>query len=381
MKKIIIILISLIFLTGCWDLRETEEIGFASLIGIDVADNNRIKLMIQDMAPPKGGSDKQSGGSSKTTEIESHEAIAQTISEAINKINATNNSVTDFSHTYTIVLSEEFVKTKGISPVIDFLERTPEIRRNVWILIAKKGQLTDLCSIDTISKVSSNPGKSIMEIVKNNPSCSIISANTLGDFLNMTWETGNDAYTAGVELIKKSTEKSNVFDISVRETAVFKKEKFCGWLSDEETMGLLWVKGKIKGGTISVNIKGENVSFIIKKAKAKIKPQIADNKMKVFIEIYIESKLAESQMRQDYIDLNVISSIQDALKEKVKAQIVSAFEKTQAYDSDVFGFGNYFYGNYPEFWKQIESNKNDYFKDITIELNIVAKQWNLGLIK
>jgi hypothetical protein len=127
LKKITVILIPLILLTGCWDLRETEQIGFATLIGVDVADNNQIKLMIQDMSPPKSGSDKRSGGASNITEVESHEAIAQTISEAINKINTTNNDVTDFSHTYAIVLSEEFVETEGISSVIDFLEREPEI--------------------------------------------------------------------------------------------------------------------------------------------------------------------------------------------------------------------------------------------------------------
>jgi spore germination protein KC len=247
--------------------------------------------------------------------------------------------------------------------------------------VAKKGQLTDLFSADALTKVSSNPGKSIMEIVKHKPYCSIISANTLGDFLNMTWEKGGDAYTAGVNLIKKSTEKSDAFDISIRDTAVFKKEKFSGWLNDEETMGLLWVKGNIKGGSISVNIQGENVSFKITKARSKVMPEIVDKKMKVLIEIKIESKLAESQARLDFTDPNALKKIQAALKEKVKAQIVFAFKKTQTLDSDVFGFGNYYYGKYPKFWKQIESNRIDYYRDLTIELNIKTKQWNLGLVK
>jgi spore germination protein KC len=248
-------------------------------------------------------------------------------------------------------------------------------------LVAKKGQLTDLCSSEALSKVSSNPGKSIMEIVQHKPSCSIISANTLGDSLNMTWEKGGDTYTAGVDLIKKSTEKTNVFDISIGDTAVFKNENFSGWLNDEETMGLLSDEGKIKGGSITVNIQGENISFIINKARSKVKPEIVDNKMKVVIEINIESKLAESQARLDFTDPNVLKSIQDALKEKVKAQIVSAFERTQEFDSDVFGFGNYFYGKYPKFWKQIEANGIDYYRDLSIELNIETKQWNLGLVK
>lgn len=380
MKKIIIILISLLFLTGCWDLRETEEIGFVTIIGIDIADNNQIKVMIQDMSQPKSSSSKQNGGTSKNT-VESHEATARTITEAVNQINTSNAQTTDFSHAYVIVLSEEFVETVGISPVIDFFERTPAIRRNVLLLVSKKGQLNDLCSPEALSEASYEPGKSIMEIISNKRYCSIISVNTLGDFLNKIWERGGDAHTAGVNLIKKSTEKSDTFDISIEDTAVFKNEKFKGWLNNDETMGLLWAEGKIEGGTITVDFQGENVSLSITKAKSKIKPEIIDGKMNIFIEIRIVSKLAESQARQDFTDINVLNSVQDALKKKVETQIISAFEKTQKLDSDVFGFGNYFYGKYPEYWKQIESNSIDYYRDLTIELNVETKQWNLGLVK
>ena len=381
MKRIIVILISLLFLTGCWDLGETEQVGFATFIGIDIADNNQIKLMIQDMSPPTGVSGKQSGDTSGNTAVESHEATAQTMSEAINQINTTNDEVTDLSHTYVIALSEEFVEKKGISPVIDFFERTPAIRRNVLLLIAKKGKLNDLCNPDALSTSNSNSGKSIMEIIRNKQDCSIISAITLGEFLNMTWETGEDAYTAGVSSINKSTEKTDLFDISIGDTAVFKGEKFSGWLDNEETIGLLLAKGKIKGGTISVNIQGENISLNITRVKSKFKPELNGDKMKVLIDINVESKLAESQTRQSFIDLNIINNVNDALQKKIQTQVISTFERTQALDTDVFGFGNYFFGEYPEYWRQIEANNVDYYRDVTIELNVETKIRYLGLIK
>ena len=49
------------------------------------------------------------------------------------------------------------------------------------------------------------------------------------------------------------------------------------------------------------------------------------------------------------------------------------------YKSDIFGFGNMIYKNYPQTWKKIKNNWNDkYFKNFKIKINIKTKIISTG---
>lgn len=389
MKKIIlsIIIVSSMLLAGCWDMIEPEKLGLVTIIGIDSSDG-QIKVIVHELAQQKQSSSAQgSSGGGVLTKL--HESTASTISEAIQMISASDFRRLYLSHARAVILSEELVSSEGVTSIIDFFERNLRIRITAWLLIAEKGQFNSIFSIGTNIEAGTDTGKLIDGIITNRPTL-FFSANSLVDFLSLYWETGSEPYTSGISLIEIPVSKakqeagekptvSNKYDLSIQNTAVFRKDKLVGWMNNEESSGLLWATGKIRWGELAIKLNGKDLVLRVEKTSSKIKPMIIGEKIVMKIDIAVTSDIAESQTNINFEHNEVINKVQNLVAEKIKKQIIAAFEKSKKLKSDVFGYGNYFYGKYPKYWEQIEASWYDYYQDIELDIKVKSKVDHIGL--
>jgi|GEM_PF-1938693 len=392
-RTIALIIILSLLLSGCWDSIDPEKLGLVTLMGIDIADSNRFEVTVQEFSYQGQASADKNGGSGGKMPGKLHRFSAQTISEAVQNIMASDFLRTYFAHTSAIILSEELARSEGISPsLIDHLERSPEIRRNTWILIAESDQFDKIFSAGSSVEPGIDTGRVIGEIILNKSKNSSIATNKLGEFLNLYWEKGSEPFTSGIGLIPISTDKAgqakstgsdeiNEHDFNIGNTAVFKDGKLSGWLDTNESIGLLWVRGGIKGGIIQVKSDGSDLSLEIVKAASHIKPVIIDEEIQINIHIDLISKLNESQVNIDFQDKEVIDRIENMQALGVKKQILAAFNKTKSLNSDVFGFGNCIFGSYPDYWKEIESSWYDYYRDLKLNIDISSTVNHVGLVR
>jgi spore germination protein KC len=208
--------------------------------------------------------------------------------------------------------------------------------------------------------------------------------------LNLFWEKGSEPYTSGISLIEipagkakqeagAKPEESNKYDLIVENTAVFKKDKLVGWMDNEESIGLLWATGKIRQGDLKIKLDGKDTVLRILKAGSSIKPAIAGEKIVMNVKVDVTSDILESQANINLEQNKAIDKVQDLLAEKIKKQIMAAFNKSKRLKSDVFGFGNYFFGKYPKYWEQIAANWYDYYPDIDVNIEVKAKVNHTGL--
>lgn len=389
MKKftIFIIIIFSLFLTGCWDLQEPEKLGLVTLIGLDITENNQIRMVVQELTQQKQTSGTAMGEMGTSSQVKLHEVTAPTIPEATQKMAAIDFHRTYYQHASALILSEDLVRTVGVNPLIDSWERSSEIKRTMWLLIAKKGQFEKI--FNTNVETGTDTGKTIKEIIGNKPTNSYLTANTLNDFLTLIWEKGSEPYTAGISLIdtpvnlEKQTggikNESNSYDLSINDTAVFKNLKMVGWMDEKESMGLLWATGGIKGGIILTEFKGKYLSLKISDASTSVKPLIDNGKMIIEINIELTSNIIQSQANIDYEDNEIIKKVEQAQTDEVKKEINAAFEKSKILGSDVLGFGNYFFGKYPDEWKKMSGNWNDHFQNIEVKINVKSIVNHIGL--
>lgn len=383
MRKLLIPLLVLSMLvSGCWDLTESEKIVLVTLIGIDAVGNNQIKVCVYEMSFRKqsaGGQGTAKGG--LTSEI--HEAQAATISEAIRQIDSSDPGRLYFAHTSAIILSEEIARSKGIGSFIDYFERTPEIRRNTWLLIAHKGEFNKIFSARVGSDQNTEVSKEIKDKLENTATYLSFTANTLGDFLNLLWEEGAQPFTAGVRIVSgknnSSTTKSSNNDLLINETAVFKKEKLAGWLNDQESMGLLFIQGNKNGELVDLNYKGGKILLKCTKVNSTIKPIIKNGKAVINLNVYVISDISESQVNLDFEQSGIDKTIQKLQAAEVKKQIIAAFNKSKELDADIFQFGNLIYGKYPEYYKQMKTMGQDYYQNITLSVSVKSSVNQIGL--
>lgn len=373
MKKVIaflIIICTSFTSTGCWDSTETEKLGVVTLMGINLDGNNKIRVVVHETMGNKDSSEYTKSA------FRVYQESAPTISEAVQKVSRSQHHRVYFAHIKVIILSEELVTSVGIMPIIDFCERNPEIRFTTKMLVSKRNQFDKIFNANIGAEADT--GTILEEIIKNKKENAFFTVNDLKDFTELLNTSGSEAYTAGVSMLEgdSSKIKSNIFNIN--DTAVFKETKMVGWFKGDESRGILWVNGQVKGGIIKVPFENEEISLKILKVISKVHPVVNDGKMSINADIEVNSNIDESKANVDFMNEDVIKKVQELQSKKIRDEINEAFYKSKNFNSDIFGFGNYFSLKYPVLWKSMQDNWYAYYPEISLNVNVNSIIKNLG---
>lgn len=353
---------------GCWDSIETENLGIVTIMGIDTDSNNGIRVITQEIAGNRGS---VSGGDKTPFHVYSESGA--TISEAIQKISVSQHQRVYFGHIKMIVLSEELVSNKGIMPVMDFFERSPKIRPTARILISERRQLDKVLTTDM--EFNKDTGTIIEDSIKNKENLSHYIVNSLEEFIELLDTMGREPYTSGISIEPKrlkseagtsKTTGKNVFNTD--NTAIFKRDKMVGWFNGNESRGIAWVKGELRQNYMNIPFEDGNLAIKILKTKTHIQPVLDNGNINININIKIESNLAESQINTDFMHKS--EEIQSIQEERIKEEVVAAFEKSKSLKSDVFGFGNYINMSYPKLWSKIQNNWYSYYTHLKLNISV-----------
>ena len=134
MRKIIILLIPIFFLTGCYDYRELSDLAIITAVSIDKVDDN-LEVTIQVVNPKK----EQDTTSTNEPDFVTYTSYAKTVQEALRKVVNDSPAKLYASHMELLVISEEVAKNY-LNEILDFFSRDPEPRSEINIFIAKKCQ-------------------------------------------------------------------------------------------------------------------------------------------------------------------------------------------------------------------------------------------------
>jgi spore germination protein KC len=201
----------------------------------------------------------------------------------------------------------------------------------------------------------------------------------LHDFLKMMSSEGRDTYASRIELMggeKKQTILTGA--------AVFRKDRFVGWLDKSETRGLLWVLGKVKSGIIVVPSpleKEKKVSLEIIRARSKITPIIKeDGQPSITVEIQEEGNLAEQMSVDDLTKPEAWNSLEEyqvtAIENEVKKALRIAQTKLRA---DIFGFGEAVHREYPQVWQELKDEWPQMYPLLEVEVIVNVKLRRTGI--
>lgn len=374
MKKILFFLtiFATFTLSGCWDSVETEKLGVITLLGVELSDNDNIKLTVQEVSPKSPSTGSQSSGSAPQAHFYVYSEEGSTISEAIQKISSSQHKNIYLSHAKAIILDEEMVRSKGLKPVIDFYQRFPDMRLKTWLLISKSGQLDSI--LTTNIGLNTDTGTILSETIANDKFNSYMTVKNMKDFIEMLGEPGSEAYTSGVSISSKDT--SNKIDI--KDTAIFKNDKMIGWLKDDESRGLSIANDNVKGGFMSIPFEDNVLSLRILKVASKVHPIINNGEMQINLNVNVLSNIAESQGMSDFLKEDTIEKVQQLQSEQIKNEITAALNKSKNLNSDIFEFGNYFNMYFPKIWKDIDEDWYSYYPNLQVNINVDTTVKNIG---
>lgn len=167
-------------LTGCWDFSEPEESGLVTVLGIDEAEGGNFRVVFQDESLIPGNQMFQASN----WNFDIHCGTGSTVFTALQQNLRTNPERAYLAHTKAIVVSEGLVRSQGIGPVIDFLERTTMIRKNTLFLIAKQGEFDKIFLPD--AKQDKDTGVIIQKILNEKNSSTFLVQTDLEEFWDFT---------------------------------------------------------------------------------------------------------------------------------------------------------------------------------------------------
>lgn len=150
-------------LSGCYDMREPNNIAYVVAVGIDKAAAKNYDITIQ-FAKPVDISGNGEGGGSGENITENITITAPSLFAALTTANQLVSKKFDMSHAKLIVFSEA-VARDGISNFMEAMSRNSEIRPNIYMAVALGSANEYLKSVKPLIEI--NPVKYYQLIYEN----------------------------------------------------------------------------------------------------------------------------------------------------------------------------------------------------------------------
>lgn len=138
MKKFVfyltLILLTLAFLTGCWNRKELNDILIVQAVGIDKNQSGQFKLTYQVLKPKVLKTPTNIPSSFQQKGVWCFSSTGKSIFDAIRNTTLSSDKKLFFSHNKIIVISEK-VAHQGIENVLDIFLRYHEFRPDAYLIV------------------------------------------------------------------------------------------------------------------------------------------------------------------------------------------------------------------------------------------------------
>ncbi len=359
-KRILMLLISSLVLTGCWDKRELDELAITMAIGVDESDVGY--LVTAQVVVPLEVSIEGNTGNSPITQVR---AEGETVSEAIRKLAKIVPREIYPGHLRILVISET-VAEKGIGEIVDYFSRNWEMRSDFYVVVAKEMTAEEILNVSTaIETIPANSMFNMLNVAQE--TWSSTRGIHINDLISDIGSDGKEAVVTGIEVIgdeELGSSKKNVETITPKarlrllDLGVFKKDKLVGWLTEEESIGYNKVSNQVKSSVTTLSCpEGGTMAIEMVRANSEIKAKINNGTPEVEVKIKTEGNIAEVDCQIDLMKAENITKLEKLYSEKVKEVMQKSITTLQEdFNADIFGFGEAVHRADAKVWKKLESN-------------------------
>lgn len=334
MKKIILLIICLFFLTGCYDYQELSDMNIIHGIGIDYKDDEYVVSL--EMVK---SSKEQSSNNISTNVITAKDSV---FANALN--NAINNSGKKayFKHVDLIIISEELAK-KGIDDVVDYMLRDVTVSSSFFTVIAEDPEevLNTELDNDSISNL-------IVDTIRYN-----IDTTQIDNIDLIVSNIINEKKDIALPFIEVDEE-----NVTIENIAYFQKTKMVGKMNNKIYNFLILKSNNLDFDNDDnvINIYKKDISYDIKKDKIIINIKGMGKVKKVNSDLHLEEKGSYKVIEKD-------------IEETITNEIEKFLDESLENESDLVGFKDLYY----KFFKKEKEN-------IPYEINVEVKITRNGAI-
>lgn len=388
---LIVIICSLLLLTGCWDRQEPEDLAIVLAGGYDYnPETDMYKVILQIESPLIAAGGQGGGGGAEAPPYWTISGWGYTPIDAVANIRKKVSHQIYYGHLQLLVLSEELVKTRGVVTVMDALARSRQSRPIVMIAVVK-GDVEKMLAVNIPIDITNAQGL-INHITVTSRELGT-SINQIGrEFLNKLFTPGIEPIAIGLELInQEEAEKEDEPKpdsppfIKHSGLAAFRDDKMVGFLDGRESRGWSWLNDRENEGIINITYPEDEKTYLtlqtLKKG-FKVEPYFKeDGTPAIKAQVEIAGNIISATGRVSFKEWTPLTqSMENRLAEAIRNDIEMALKKTQSLKSDIFGFGNAFYRKHYQEWLKFEENWPETFAELPVEIDVRATIKRTGMI-
>ena len=371
MKKVILSLIMLFCLTGCWNYKELNDYSIVSGVAIDKKGNEYEASVLISNSPKSNSSESNSSQS----QVVVYSGKGNSIFSALKQIGLISPNELYFGSFSILVISENVAK-EGIDSAIDFFVRYPNARKNFYVVLSKGTSAKDTLKIMT--PLSSFPSQKITDNVESTTELQgIISSINFNDLLSTILSDGAEATINCIEIEGDEEKGSSQENLESSEPeaytklgnlGIFKNYTLVDWANRDESLGINMINGKISEMFLDIEYNEGYVVIDSTSFSSEVNVKLKDNKPFVSIDLSGEARIIEVKGDIDLKDSKVIEELQKKANKKIKKRVNQAIELAIKNKTDIFGFGQKFYQEYPKYFKSVKDEWNNNLDKIEINV-------------
>ena len=385
MRKLFLIFPLLFILTGCYNYHELNDLAIVSAMSISKS-NDSYHIAIQVVNTVK----EQDATSSDEPSFITYKASGKSLQKAFsNIIKDTPKKI--YGNQMQLLIIDEGLAREGISDILDFLARDPNIRNEFYVAIGRDKDILDvLTPLDNVS------GKNILDKLKaSNEDLGIANMVTFNDLIANFQNKNIEVALPTIKIEGNRSEddvKSDLEEsfpdkrIVISNLSIFKNNKLLGYLNERESLAYNFIMDNITHAII-VN-KYKNSSYIaLELINSKTKKDIDIKNKLVKINIKGKASITESNYNINLTNEENIKKIEKDLNKNIEKIIKESIDNNASkYSSDIYGFKEMCYKSSPKYYKKVYKEwDKDLFNNIKVkvksDIEIVEQGNLLGGIK
>ena len=361
MRKLLLLILTIIFLSGCWNQSELTDRGFVMGCAIDETEEGKIQLTTQIYKPANGSN---SEGASEQINITTE---GDTIFEAVRDITAVLGRKANWSHMQSLIIGEKTAQQRNITEILDFFLRDDEPRALMGVLIGK-GEGKPFLSLQPL--IENNIGRELFSIAKKHE---LHTGKTImTDLFHLNLQLKGEVSKAKIPYIEINQEHKTPL---VNGVALFKDGLMATHLPGEKTQFLTILLEEFDRGVIEVPCedepnKKENIEVVF--AKTDLSTRIKGEQIMVDVNTHMEAAIGELTCTS-VETTEEMEEFEAHIAQFIETELQSVITELQQKQLDVLGVGNSVYRRDPKLWKEWEETWDERFENSKASITVIVK--------
>ncbi|MEK5396074.1 Ger(x)C family spore germination protein [Paenibacillus sp. FSL K6-2859] len=368
-----ILMISLsLLLTGCWDIREVQDINYISAIGVDYKDGEYI--IYAQMLDFSSVAKQEGGGASQEIPVWVGKGRGKNLADALLDIYKTNQQYLSWGQVTALVLTESVLEPERMEQVFDITNRSEEIRYTKWVY-GTHGELKDLFTTTPFFKLS--PLHSLLhEPMESYKQLSFIRPTQFNDFIIHYREKAATAVlpTLSITSANWSEDMRQHPILEIDGAFLIKNKESKGWKKRKELLGIRWLADRNTQAPVIVGPHDDPVgSVMLQQPRFTVELIPTKDGMKYGIKIK-----AHGMVQSIYKKVEV-AELQKLTEDSLRDELLSTFRSAVAIGADPYQLSLILFQRNNKIWKQFQDNgttltENSLDKE-NIDVNIDLRFW------